>query len=67
MRNEDWLKPTFIILGVFVLVMFLMWGMPVVAPSIDWSNINIPIISLLPWFVAFGAVLVTLIFVLRRK
>ena len=67
MRNEDWLKPTFIILGVLVLVMFLMWGMPVVAPSVDWSNINIPIVSLLPWFIILGIVLATLAYMLGRK
>ena len=62
----DWLKPVMILLAVFAFVILLM-NLDQIFPDVAWSEINPTVITLLPWFVAFGVGLFVLAYVLGRK
>ena len=64
MRTEDWLKPLFIVIGIFAFVYFLML-MNDAAFFGSWDVSSV--ISVLPWLVALGMALLTITYVLRRR
>jgi len=65
--EEYWLKPIFIVLGVFIIIALLILGLPQAFPEVEWSSINPTIIAILPWIVVFGVALFILVVVIGRK
>jgi len=66
LRTEDWLKPVMLLVGIFAFVYFLM-----ILSSGGYfgvtSDVYNPIVNMIPWFIALGMVILTIIFVLRRR
>jgi len=64
---EYWLKPIFILLGVFVFIALLVEALPTAFPDVSWSTINPNVIAVLPWLIAFGLGLFVLVVVTSRR
>ena len=60
--EKVWLKPLMIVLAIFIIVLLLM-TLPDVFPDVSWGEINPTVISMLPWFVVLGFLIVILVYV----
>ena len=63
--DSTWLKPIFLVLGIFAFVYFLM----ILGTSWDvtWTDMNPTLLQLLPWLVALGIGLFTFVKVVGGK
>ena len=66
MEDYVW-KPIMIVLAIFMVVLLLLDAMPRAFPDVQWSNINITLIALLPWILALGLGLFILAYISGKK
>ena len=65
--NDAWLKPIFITLAIFMVIVLLMQGLPQAFPDVSWSEINPTVIEVMPWLVVLGMAILALVYIMGRK
>lgn len=66
-KHDYWLKPIFILLGIFGFLILMIEGMPSAFPTVSWSTMNPTIIEIMPWLIALGLTIAVLVYIWGRR
>jgi len=67
MTKQYWIKPIMLVLAIFIVVAFLIHGMPTVTPAVDWDSTSTTTIAVMPWLIAFALGIFIFVYTTRRK
>jgi len=56
-----------LVLAIFIVVAFLIHGMPTVTPAVDWDSTSTTTIAVMPWLIAFALGIFIFVYTTRRK
>ena len=65
--HDWWLKPMFMLLGIFIIVaLLIILDLNDAFPSVAWSEINPKLISFMPWIIVIGIGTLIYVMVVRK-